>query len=238
MSAHNSYSNSGHSTQHGASRQSYDQGGSNAAHSSSRISAGASHSGNSYNAPRAPEVYHLPELANQNIPAEIREQFQRDEYGRVLFFTTPPLVTSRVAASAQTLGHSASYLADRARHGEELKRKRREAAEKRASEELQSLKRKHEEDAAAIDEIKRLRVRVLDRYGKMLAQDVKHLYEGMHGDDWQSALKAETDRLAAVQEESLRRNLLMQKHDRESEERKHVSLAKPTVFLDDVDPRY
>ena len=47
------------------------------------------HSPNMYNPPRAPEVYTLADDAA--IPKEVKEQFQCDDEGRLLFFTAPPV---------------------------------------------------------------------------------------------------------------------------------------------------
>lgn len=46
---------------------------------------------NIYNPPRPPEVYTLPENVNESIAREMREGFQHDSAGRILFFTAPPL---------------------------------------------------------------------------------------------------------------------------------------------------
>ena len=40
---------------------------------------------------RGPETFVMSDAANATIPAEIRQQFQTDEQGRVLFFMTPPV---------------------------------------------------------------------------------------------------------------------------------------------------
>ncbi|KAH7138079.1 hypothetical protein B0J11DRAFT_475353 [Dendryphion nanum] len=69
-----------------------------------------------YKAPQPVEVYILSDHANSQIPQDIREQFQRDEQGRVLFFTAPPLNTpSIVRKEGSSLGHSARYLAAKAK---------------------------------------------------------------------------------------------------------------------------
>lgn len=92
---------------------------------------------NTYNPPRPVEVYTLDDAIDARIPSDIREQFQRDEKGRVLFFTQPPLDRAHRGLSNESagLGHSLRYLADRARGIEDRRAKRR------AREEL----RKHEE---------------------------------------------------------------------------------------------
>jgi hypothetical protein len=88
-----------------------------------------------YKAPNPIEVWHLPEAANQSIPADVRAQFQRDAHGRVLFFTAPPAPPGPLADDGEDgkkeerreLRHSATYLAFRVKQLRErqlAKRKR------------------------------------------------------------------------------------------------------------------
>ncbi|KAF3479926.1 chromatin structure-remodeling complex protein RSC1 [Arthroderma uncinatum] len=65
------------------------------------------------NAPRSVETFHLRGGLDQSIPKEIRDQFQKDDKGRVLFFGVPPLDV--VPASHQGLSHSLKYLASKER---------------------------------------------------------------------------------------------------------------------------
>ncbi|KAK7990673.1 hypothetical protein PG990_014953 [Apiospora arundinis] len=92
---------------------------------------------NAYNPPRPVEVYRLDDSLNERIPAEIRDQFQRDEAGRVLFFTQPPLERAHRGVSHESagLGHSVRYLADRARGIEDRRAKRKARDELRKEEE-------------------------------------------------------------------------------------------------------
>ncbi|KAI1412676.1 hypothetical protein F5Y13DRAFT_41368 [Hypoxylon sp. FL1857] len=92
---------------------------------------------NAYNPPRPVEVYHLDDALNAKIPQEVREQFQQDEAGRVLFFTQPPLDRPHRGLSNEsaTLGHSVRYLADRAREIEDRRAKRKARDELRQEEE-------------------------------------------------------------------------------------------------------
>ncbi|XDG04907.1 hypothetical protein ABKA04_004522 [Annulohypoxylon sp. FPYF3050] len=110
---------------------------------------------NAYNPPRPVEVYHLDDALNDKIPADIREQFQRDEAGRVLFFTQPPLDRPHRGLSAEsaTLGHSVRYLADRAREIEDRRAKRKARDELRKEEEK---KRQEMERLAAEEEEKKM----------------------------------------------------------------------------------
>ncbi|KAI0106317.1 hypothetical protein F4776DRAFT_657721 [Hypoxylon sp. NC0597] len=104
---------------------------------------------NAYNPPRPVEVYHLDDALNAKIPREVREQFQHDEAGRVLFFTQPPLDRPHRGLSNEsaTLGHSVRYLADRAREVEDRRAKRKARDELRQAEE----KKKQESEKLAAE---------------------------------------------------------------------------------------
>lgn len=83
--------------------------------------------GNIYNPPRPPEVYTLPDVVNEAFPEGVRQQFQCDESGRVLFFTAPPLDRAHKGLSSDSagLGHSAKYLTGREEWLAERDRKRK-----------------------------------------------------------------------------------------------------------------
>lgn len=96
------------------------------------------------------EVYTLSEQANASIPQDIRAQFQTDEKGRVLFFTAPPLnVAQPLTKDGTALGHSAAYLAARARR-EQAK------AEKRSAVAAGATQREDAAKKARLDEEQRL----------------------------------------------------------------------------------
>lgn len=88
------------------------------------------HHGNAYNPPRPPEVYTLPDMLNEALPESLRDGFQHDTNGRVLFFVAPPLdrPSNGLAETTKGLGHSAKYLAGRAdwRNSRVEKRKARD----------------------------------------------------------------------------------------------------------------
>ncbi|KAG4221925.1 hypothetical protein PC116_g29599 [Phytophthora cactorum] len=92
---------------------------------------------NVYNPPRPVEVYRLDDALNDKIPEEVREQFQRDEAGHVLFFTQPPLDRPHRGVSSESagLGHSVRYLADRSREIQDRRSKRKARDELRQAEE-------------------------------------------------------------------------------------------------------
>jgi chromatin structure-remodeling complex subunit RSC1/2 len=66
-----------------------------------------------------------------SIPREVRDQFQTDDKGHVLFFTAPPQSRPNhgVAEENATLGHSVRYLSGIAQHRAERERKRKERDE-------------------------------------------------------------------------------------------------------------
>ena len=72
---------------------------------------------NAYHPPGEVEVYTLGPQTNALIPDHIKKNFQQDENGNIIFFTKPPLERKHkgVGAEHAHLGHSARYLADRAR---------------------------------------------------------------------------------------------------------------------------
>lgn len=93
---------------------------------------------NQYNAPRSHEVYRLMDPATEaSIPAEVREQFQRDDEGRILWFTAAgrDRAPNGVAPEYAGLGHSISHLANIGDIREERAMKRKERDEAVAREE-------------------------------------------------------------------------------------------------------
>ncbi|SZF00712.1 unnamed protein product [Blumeria hordei] len=80
---------------------------------------------NVYNPTHTIEVYTLPDTANSSIPADIRDQFHKDDSGRVIFFTTPPIDVNPIVEETQVLCHSLKYLADKARRRDEDNKKRK-----------------------------------------------------------------------------------------------------------------
>ena len=87
--------------------------------------------------PRSMETYVLSEAANNMIPAEVRALYPKDDQGRVLFFTTPPVDTRHfisgrsLAEQNRELDHELKYLAkklDRQFAEEAAERKREQEA--------------------------------------------------------------------------------------------------------------
>ncbi|KAI5851067.1 hypothetical protein GGS23DRAFT_601832 [Durotheca rogersii] len=135
---------------------------------------------NAYNPPRPIEVYHLDDTLDAQIPQEIREQFQRDQLGRVLFFTQPPLDRPHRGLSSESadLSHSARYLADRAREIDDRRAKRKAQHELRRGDE------KKRQDMEALTG---------ERKNKQLADLAGDIFVG-----WVDSLKEENRKLEAA----------------------------------------
>lgn len=177
---------------------------------------------NTYNPPRPIEVFHLTDSVNNAIPLDIRSQFQRDEYGHVLFFTAPPLDASRIPESVANLGHSVRYLAKKARNQEERERKIKEREEQRVIEAENARKRAREEEGAQQQSFKKLRTEALDLLNKKLEAGTKLYYQGLYGDQWQTAQQEDAKRLQSIQEAERVKNETIKKHEEEREAARYV----------------
>ena len=123
-----------------------------------------------YRVPPACEVYTLPDAANLSIPAEVREQYQRDEYGRVLFFTTPPI--SAKLPEGLAAGHSVRYLAEKARRKDAVEKKRKEREAERETITRAAKKTKLEATQQMAGEIEAMKWKALQILDKQLATAV------------------------------------------------------------------
>ncbi|EMD00274.1 hypothetical protein BAUCODRAFT_30748 [Baudoinia panamericana UAMH 10762] len=117
--------------------------------------------GSSYRDPPPIEVYVLPDQANLSIPKEIRDQYQQDDTGRVLFFTAPPVAVAVDGGGVGVKGHSVRYLAEKARRAQLLAKKRKVREEELQMEERVGKKIRVEEEARVREEVERLKRRAL-----------------------------------------------------------------------------
>jgi chromatin structure-remodeling complex subunit RSC1/2 len=181
--------------------------------------------GHVYNVPRAPEVYTLSDPIDQAIPNEVREQFQRDESGRVLFFTAPPLdrrANHGVAEQYAGLGHSVRHLASIKQLREERARKRKERDEALAREQEASKKRAAAAAAAAEKEEKeeasvrrdaeaeaRARYEMLEKvmlaWAAEIERGTKVLDEAIGGiENWREMKRREREAVRGLTDEEMR----------------------------------
>ncbi|KAI1136327.1 hypothetical protein F5Y05DRAFT_390995 [Hypoxylon sp. FL0543] len=138
---------------------------------------------NTYNPPRPVEVYHLDDALNAKIPREVREQFQHDEAGRVLFFSQPPLDRPHRGLSNESamLGHSVRYLADRAREVEDRRAKRKARDELRQEEEMKRRESEKLDAEKEKRELANLASNVFAGWVETLNRENEHLKEAYDG---------------------------------------------------------
>jgi chromatin structure-remodeling complex subunit RSC1/2 len=187
-----------------------------------------------YKAPQPVEVYILNDHANASIPPEIREQFQRDEQGRVLFFTAPPVVPPEEQKEGMALGHSARYLAAKAER-EALRAAKRKAEEASAPQrEAQAKKAKLEAEKQFQKDVAALKQKAFKVLEEQLARVTVREFEAMYADKKEAAkaLEKQLDHLAEVQKAAIAKN-----EEREKKLREEMSRTVPirgmTVHLEE-----
>ncbi|KAH0543967.1 hypothetical protein FGG08_001734 [Glutinoglossum americanum] len=192
---------------------------------------------NAYNPPKPIEVYHLSDAANHSIPEDIREKFHRDEHGRILFFTAPPLDPLPPVKKGDAVGHSVRYLAQKQKHVEamKLKRKRDQEAHEALAETRKKVKKEGEEFGAEIAKLKEKAIGMLEQ---QMVDGTLRMYKRLYGERWKEGMKLELDALDKSQDLEKARLVEIARSERKRKEREFVSLKGPGVFLDDVDARF
>jgi chromatin structure-remodeling complex subunit RSC1/2 len=183
------------------------------------------HSTNAYNPPRQIEVYTLPDAASGSIPIDIRSQFHRDDAGRVIFYTTPPLDANPVPSDKQSLGHSLRYLADKARNKEEDQKKRKAYAIQLESEASDRLKRMKYDDEGKKQWILDQKLKELTKWCGDLEKGTDDLYKQMHGDNWKEMRAMDLNRLAVLQEEASKRQKEIEAYQKERRQEKDIKIT-------------
>jgi chromatin structure-remodeling complex subunit RSC1/2 len=177
----------------------------------------------SYRDPPAIETYVLPDQANLSIPSEIRERYQRDDLGRVIFFTAPPVIPSEPTGSVKA--HSVRYLAEKARREASLTQKRNASQlEKQAAERVAKKARIQRSEQAKHD-VEAMQRRALGELETQLASSI--------ADDLDDADLA---RLTASQRAALKQERDTREHEKLRVESRRVQLDN-NVFEDDWDGR-
>lgn len=182
---------------------------------------------NAYNPPRPIEVYTLQgtPMHNLYVPEDIKSQFHRDEQGRILFFTTPPLDANPVPERLRDLGHSLRYLADKARHKEEnaKKRKARELnLESEAAAKLQQSKAERElKKQQVIDQV----AHAIGEWCNNMSDATDLIYKDLYGDNWKEARELEQLKLAQKQEEASSVQARLAEFRRQQEDKNRVDIT-------------
>ena len=200
--------------------------------------------GSNITAQRAQEVYHLPENANQLIPEDIRNQFQQDANGHVLFWTAPPIDTLPPVKPKSAVAHTAMYLADKIRAKRAAREKRKaEGLPEEVEERPQPAAKKVKQDAdgGLQDQINDLTVKAIWKWNDQLQTSTDNIYKSLYGEHWEEGKKYELEKLAKMQNDEKRRQaeLAQREHERlTSWEEAHAAVTDPKLYKDDWDPRY
>lgn len=186
-----------------------------------------------YRAPQPVEVYVLPDHANASIPADVREQFQRDEQGRVLFFTAPPANDPGfVKEDGQALGHSARYLAMRAKRDAQRAAKRK-ADEAGAAERKEAAKKAREEAEEQLrKDVTALRLKAVDTLGDQLALATKNELQAILGNNAEALAKS-LDRLVEVQSDAVSKRLAREAKLEQQKAASQIPITGMTVRLEE-----
>ena len=189
-----------------------------------------------YKAPQPVEVYVLPDHANASIPADVREQLQRDEQGRVLFFTAPPVNSSSIVQKeGQPLGHSARYLALKAKRDAERDAKRK-ADEVNAAERSEPAKKARIEGENKLKkDIAQLRVKAMRALEDQLSlATMKDLQMLIGNTDNAKVLGKSLDQLVEVQQATILKNQEREARQQQQKGSTQIPIAGMTARLEET----
>ncbi len=157
-----------------------------------------------YKTPQPVEVWHLSDSSNSSIPPDIREQFECDEYGRVLFFTVPPIDTKRPVEDGLTLGHSVRYLAAKVRRDDEVMRQKRKQVTVTGfdGEEAKKMKTAHEPDIYW-EQVRNVTEKAIHSWEQQMVNGIKADFQALYGQQWKDSMSRHLDRLAQEQAATL-----------------------------------
>ncbi|KAJ5726464.1 uncharacterized protein N7483_007821 [Penicillium malachiteum] len=141
------------------------------------------------NAPRSVEVFHLSDAANSAIPLDVRQKFQCDDRGHVIWFSTPPMDIIR--PRDPKLKHSLEYLAKQSERQKQVaeRKRKREEEEKQRADEVKRLRIEEEKELAT--RIAALAPRAIKALAEQVASGTEELYKILYGDEAASAQAAD-----------------------------------------------
>ena len=151
-----------------------------------------------YQAPQPVEVYHLQDAVNNNIPPDIRSQFQCDDYGRLLFFTTPPINVRSARSEGAGLGHSAKYLAAMQRRNADQERKRKREENDEEEVEVTAAQKKQADQSNSAEKAKALRLQAEKLWQVQMREATKAEFQRLYGGEWERRMAADLEVLREV----------------------------------------
>ncbi|KAI9670279.1 MAG: hypothetical protein M1831_006493 [Alyxoria varia] len=155
------------------------------ANAQNRVQTNTAYPNTTYQTPQPIEVWHLQDAANAAIPPDIREQFQCDENGHVLFFTNPPLETEPQKSRLQ---HTARYLAAKERRRQEMAGKRKQEGEEDQRVQEQKRKRLNLEQENTEQRAMEMRKKSFDDWLKWMRKETEEMYQRLYGPEWEEKM--------------------------------------------------
>ena len=184
---------------------------------------------------RTDEVYRLPENANLAIPEEVREQFQQDEKGNILFFTAPPVDTLPAVRPGSAIGHTVEFLASSLPNRTANKQKRRTDT----TLSIPNKKVKEQPDDTNLrDRIEATKTEALDMLIERITHGTTQIYREIYGQNWEAGRDHELDLLRQSQAEVALRLQAAEKRKHQRLARNQIATRPNQVFKDDWNPRY
>ena len=220
----------------------------------------------SYPPTAMPQGYSNPDVFlvvdGSNIPEQVKNQYQQDENGNLLFFNTPPLDILPPTDDGAPLRHSLAYRARMIRLNRERRKKEEERAEeerKAAEEEQERVGKRQRTDPSntapptgsdsSMYEIApglALPKHLYDiwvKHWQDYDKDTDELYKNLYGDQWmQGKLHAletihENMNKANERANSKKEETAEEKHKREFKEMEEMMKPPKGGYLDDYDDR-
>lgn len=186
-----------------------------------------------YKAPQPVEVYVLNDYANASIPQDVREQFQRDEKGRVLFFTAPPLnVEPPLTKDGRVIGHSARFLASKAKKDASRAEKRSANEANVDKREAAAKKAKADDEAQLTTAVTNLGLKALKALENQLAQATKLELEESFGTRVKQGVALVVDQIVEAQESATQASVECEKRMRERAASRRTLVTGMTTRLE------
>lgn len=136
------------------------------------------------------------------------------------------------------VGHTARYLAEKARRQTALREKRKAQGTAEDEGEPPAKKPKSALQRNLSDQIHEMRDRALSLWAEQMQEGTARIYQDIYGSDWEKAANSDAQKLVRKQKERLLKQKALEAARKQMEEKNSVPLAGSEVFLDDFNPRY
>ena len=187
-----------------------------------------------------PDVFYL-QAANAAIPEDIRNEFQQDEHGHVLFFSKPPIAVQRPEHNTPPVQLSTKLRAARIRSRLEDEKHVKDVEPTMNGIERPVKRTKQSEVNGPRDTPL---AATLDSWRDWLNQHQKgtnEIWKVNHGENWEQAKRADQSRLVERQAAAkAHQEELDAKAPSESRflEETRLMFRGATIYKDDINPRY